>query len=338
MLFTVTIDTTEEWDWSAGWPTGRPCVTNVMALPRFQDLCTRYNVRPTYFVDLAVLNDDRASRTILDFAKNATIEIGMRIHPWNTPPIMDARATTARETFLHNLRDDLIVAKLNKVYRRFKELGLRPTSFRGGRYSSGGEVTKFLRRNRFLADASVLPLTTWPDDGAPDYRCRGPLPQRLPPLEQDDPPLWEIPLTLTFNRQPLDFWRRCYEFVEKSGLNKLHLIGLAERLGLIRRIWLNFESPLGEHMLDFLPLANRFGWPHLCFTVHSSSLMAGKGPYTRTDEDENRIYRLIERVFAYLTRNGDFVPVTTTELARRLESEYITDTRSISSDWANLAG
>lgn len=322
MRFTITVDTEEEWDWASGWPTGRPQVTNIDALPRFQQLCSRYGIRPTYFVDLAVLDDCRAKQTVLEVAGQPGVEVGMHIHPWNTPPIMDARSTTARDTFLHNLRDDLITAKLNRVYRRFNDLGLRPTSFRGGRYSSGGQVTAFLRRHGFWADASVLPLTTWPDDGAPDYRGRGLLPNRLPPAEQGRPPLWEIPLTLAFNRRPLGFWRRCYELIENSWLGKLHLIGIAERLRLIRRIWLNFESPLGEHMLDMLPVARRLGLQHVCFTVHSSSLMAGKGPYTRTAGDEQRIFGLIERVFAKLAASAEFIPVTTTELAQQLEGEY----------------
>lgn len=328
MLYTVTVDTEEEWDWSAGWPTGRPEVTNIDALPRFQSLCDKYGVRPTYFVDLAVLDDCRARKTVLDVAKDASVEVGMHIHPWNTPPIMDSRATVARDTFLHNLRDDLIAAKLSKVYSRFRELGLRPTSFRGGRYSSGGQVTAFLQRHGFWADASVLPLTTWPDDGAPDYRQRGLLPQRLPPHEPGAQPLWEIPLTLAFNRRPLNLWRRCYELVENSWLGKLRLIGIAERLKLVRKIWLNFESPLGEHMLDLLPIARRLGLAHVCFTVHSSSLMAGKGPYTRTASDEKRIFDLIDRVFAHLSGTSEFVPMTTTELAQRLESQYHACTRN----------
>jgi hypothetical protein len=328
MYFTVTVDTEEEWDWFSGWPTGRPQVTNISALPRFHDLCLKYAIRPTYFVDLAVLDDCAARRTMLELARCPKAEIGMHIHPWNTPPVMDARSTAARETFLHNLRDDLIAAKLNKVYTRFAELGLRPTSFRGGRYSSGGEVTRFLQKNGFWADASVLPLTTWPDDGAPDYRRRGLLPGRLPPPESGGTPLWEIPLTLAFSRRPLDLWRRVYEFIENSRLSSLHLIGIAERLRLVRRIWLNFESPLGEHMLDLLPLAIKRGWPHVCFTVHSSSLVAGVGPYTRTRDDEERIYGLIEHVFAYLARGSEFVPVTTTELAHKLESEYHASARN----------
>lgn len=322
MYYTVTVDTEEEWDWAAGWPTGRPQVTNIQALPRFQELCARYGARPTYFVDLAVLEDPDASKVILELADRHDLEIGMHIHPWNTPPILDYRATRARETFLHNLPDDLIVGKLNRVYDKFLALGLRPTSFRGGRYSSGGKVTEFLRDRGMRADASVLPFTTWPDDGAPDYRCRGLFPLRLAPRRDGESPLWEIPLTLGFTRRPLAFWRRCYEAVEMSWLGKLRLIGIADRLGLVRKVWLNFESPQGERMLEWLPLLERLALPCICFTMHSSSLIAGKGPYTRTERDADRLYDRIERVLSHLAGAGNYVPVTMTQLAERLESEY----------------
>ncbi|HUY91153.1 MAG TPA: hypothetical protein VMV10_20610 [Pirellulales bacterium] len=328
MYFTVTVDTEEEWDWGDGWPTSRPQVTNIQALPRFQQLCARYGARPTYFVNLAVLEDPKACAVILDLASRDDCEIGMHIHPWNTPPILDHRPATARDTFLHNLREDLITAKLTSVYNRFLELGLRPTSFRGGRYSSGGQVTQFLQDHGFKVDASVLPMTTWPDDGAPDYRRRDLLPRRLAPSREGELPLWEIPLTLGFTRKPLAFWRRWYEAIEASWLSKLRLIGIGERLGIVRRVWLNFESPLGEHMLKFLPLLRKMQVPCACFTVHSSSLVAGPGPYTRTSQDEDRIFRQITGAFQWVATNADFIPTTMTDLAHQLEGEYHACTRN----------
>lgn len=327
MYVTVTIDTEEEWDWAAGWPTGRPEVTNIQALPRFQDLCERYGIRPTYFVDLAVLDDVGARPVILDLASRDDVEIGMHIHPWNTPPIVNAGPVAARETFLHNLPQDLIRAKLASVYGRFRELGLRPTSFRGGRYSSGGPVTDFLRDRGFCADASVLPRTTWPDEGAPDYRHRDMLPRRLAPRREGEQPLWEIPLTLGFTRKPATFWRRFYELVESSLLGRLRLIGIAEQLGIVRKVWLNFESPLGEHMLDFVRVLQDVQLPAICFTLHSSSLVAGKGPYTRTQTDENRLFQKIETAFRWLTESAGFSPLTMSEVAHKLEGEYHACTR-----------
>lgn len=328
MYYTVTVDTEEEWDWAAGFPTGRPGVTNIERIPRFQELCTRYGAAPTYFTNRAVLDDDRARAIMAEIAATPNVEIGMHIHPWNSPPIVTQGPVPERESFLANLPPDVIRAKLAGVYERFSALGVRPTSFRGGRYSSGGTIHEFLREHGFLVDASVLPYTDWPYDGAPDYRHRNLQPARLPPRRPDEAPLWEIPLTLAFTRRPFYWWSRCFRTVERTWLGKLRPIGIAERLGIVRRVWLNFEDPLGERMESFLPWLVRLGLPCICFTVHSSSLAAGKGPYTKTPADEDRIFSQIERVFAALAATPAFVPSTMTELAHRLEAEYHARTRN----------
>jgi hypothetical protein len=321
-LYSITIDTEEEWDWGRGWPVADLSVTNVLRLPRFQDLCARYGAATTYFTNLAVLEDDPAREVLLDLAGRERVEIGLHIHPWNTPPLDPAEPVTARQTFLHNLAPDVIAAKLGSVYTAFAKHGLRPTSFRGGRYSSGGAVHEFLRARGFLADASVVPYTTWDDDGAPDYRDRDLSPRRLPSRSPGEAPLWEVPLTLAFSRRPYALWHRCYELVQRTWLRRLRLIGLAERLGVVRQVWLNFEDSLGGNVLAFLEKLRRRALPCICFTVHSSSLVAGPGPYTRTEADEGRMLSRVEEVLKTLSAWPEFRPATVTEVARQLEDDY----------------
>jgi hypothetical protein len=320
-LYAMTIDTEEEWDWGAGWPSGRPSVENIGRLPRFQDLCSRLGVATTYFVDLAVLDDPDAQWTVRCLADRDGVEIGMHIHPWNTPPRASG-ATPARESFLHNLPDHLAVAKLGVVYGRFLELGLAPTSFRGGRYSCGDATQGFLRDRGFLADASVVPFTTWADDGAPDYRHRGLEPVRKPPRFEGDSAFWEVPLTLGFSRGPDRVWRWCFDLVENSWLSHLHPIGIAERLGLVRRVWLSFEDPAGRKMVPFLERLRRLGLPCITFSIHSSSLLAGGSPYTKEPADEDRLLAQLEEVFGILGEWDDFRPATVTEIARALEESH----------------
>jgi hypothetical protein len=319
-LFTMTIDTEEEWDWGSGWPTSNLSLSNIQVLPRFQSLCARYGVATTYFTDQAVLDDPAALAILLTLSRQPRVEIGMHIHPWNTPPIDPE--VTARNTFLHNLPHEKILAKLDSVYTRFLENGLKPTSFRGGRYSSGGAIHDFLRDKGFLVDASVVPYSTWEDDGAPDYRRRDLFPVRLPPRHAGDLPLWEIPLTLAFTRRPFVLWEKCYDFVRNSWLSRLRLIGIAEKIGVVRKVWLNFEDPMGSRMLPFLSQLRRLELPCICFTIHSSSLAAGKGVYTRTPADEERLYARMEEVFRTLADWPDFEPATVTEVAQHLEKRH----------------
>lgn len=320
--FMMTIDTEEEWDWSGGWPTDGLAVTNIRSLPRFQRLCDQYGIATTYFTNLAVLENDESRQTLLDLASGNQTEIGMHIHPWNTPPVTTDRTPTARSTFLHNLPPETIRAKLESVYNAFLRLGIGPTSFRGGRYSSGAPIHEFLQERGFIAECSVLPYTTWPEEGAPDYRQRDLTPVRIPPRRKGQAPLWELPLTLAYSRSPFGFWRRCFEVVERSLLRKLRLIGLAEKLGLVRKVWLNFEIGDPYDWTPFLKMLQRIGVPCICFTVHSSSLAVGPGPYTKTKEDEARIFNQIEQVFAAISRLPRFATATASGVARTLEHQY----------------
>jgi hypothetical protein len=327
-LFTVTVDTEEEWDWASGWPTDNLSVANIRSVPRFQDLCSRYGAAVTYFANLAVLQDAESREILRAVGRQSRTEIGMHIHPWNTPPLQHNGPVPARASFLHNLPAGVIRAKLNRVYDQFVAAGWKPTSFRGGRYSSGGEVHEFLREKGFRADASVVPYTTWHDEGAPDYRQRSLLPVRLPPRRPGEEALWEIPLTLGFTRRPFAFWRACYERIGHSPLRHLRLIGLAEKMRLVRKVWLNFEDPLGQNMLPFLRQLRRRKLPCVCFTLHSSSLLAGgNGYYTPTKDCADRLLARVDETLGTVVGWEDFRPATVTEVATQLEREHHARTR-----------
>lgn len=322
-MVTMTIDTEEEWDWNAGWPSGPPSLKNIDCLPRFQDLCSKYGIATTYFTNHAVLADPRACGVICDLSRRPGVEIGMHIHPWNTPPIHGTGAVRARDTFLHNLPREIAGAKLQSVWDAFEANGMSPTSFRGGRYSSDRFIQGFLRDRGVIADASVLPFSTWSDDGAPDYRDRGLEPVRLPPRTDEDPAMWEVPLTLGFTRRPYPFWRRMYELVERTVLSRLRLIGIAERLGIVKKMWLNFEYQPATDMLSFLELLRPMKLPSVCLTIHSSSIMAGKAPFSTAPADPEHLLADMERVFRKLADWPDFEKVTMTRAAHRLEEDYL---------------
>ena len=318
-LFTMTVDTEEEWYWDTGWPRQNLTVENIRHLPRFQELCSRHGVATTYYTNYAVFDNSEARTILMQIAHLTHVEIGMHIHPWNTPPFDLHCPVKTQDTFIHNLPVEVAIQKLENVYSRFVENGLKPTSFRGGRYSSGPAVQQFLRDKGFWVDSSVVPYASWKDTGAPDYRHRDVYPVRLPPRREGDQPLWEIPLTMGFSRRPFQFWRRAFACVGRSWLRKLRLVGIAERLGLVRQVWLNFEQPLGWNMLPFLRKLRRMQVPCICFTLHSSSLMAGKNRYTPTQADEDRLFAYLDEIFGTIAEWPDFQSATATEVALRLE-------------------
>jgi hypothetical protein len=228
----------------------------------------------------------------------------------------------AYESFLANLPAEQIKAKLASVCDMFADAGLQPRSFRGGRYSSGGLIHEFLQDEGFVADSSIVPYTTWQDPGAPDFRDQGIAPSRIAPAAADKPALWQIPLTVGFTRTHFDFCARWYNRIKYSPLSHLRLIGLAERLGLCKRIWLNFDfTPAGE-MLELLGVVRAMDLPYVCLTIHTSSLMAGGNPYSQTAEDVKRLHANVDEVFGVIGRWDEFEPVTISELAGKLEANH----------------
>jgi hypothetical protein len=50
--------------------------------------------------------------------------------------------------------------------------------------------------------------------------------------------------------------------------------------------------------------------------------MAGKGPYTKTREDEDRLFTTMEEAFRALAEWKEFESATVSEVARRLEADH----------------
>ena len=74
-------------------------------------------------------------------------------------------------------------------------------------------------------------------------------------------------------------------------------------------------------MLDLLRLLRKIRLPSICFTIHSSSLMAGKGYYTPTQADEERVYAQMDEVFSTISSWPEYRPATMTEIAQEMEAQ-----------------
>lgn len=320
--YCVTVDTEEEWDWASGYPTGPTSVRNIAELPAFQAMCEKAGAAVVYFTNHAVLSNPGATAIIQDLAKRPRTEIGLHIHPWNTPPVARSPTVPARDSFLHNLPWEEQQAKLTSTLDAFRAAGLAPTSFRGGRYSSSKPIQDFLRDHGIWVDCSVLPWNTWADDGAPDYCQRNLAPVRLPPRHPGDKPVWELPLTFAATRRPFGFWKKVLGAADSQVGRLFRLTGLLDRLGIVSRAWLNFENPLGNRVLKFLATLRKARPPFVSFTLHSSSLLPGGSPYARTAADVSRILTTAETVLSTVATWPDFAPATMTEIATHLEAAH----------------
>jgi len=259
---------------------------------------------------------------MLKLGEEESVELGMHIHPWLTPPRSANATCGSRESYLANLDLPTIRAKLQTVWNAFDSNNCQPVSFRGGRYSSGPDIQNFLQQKGFIADASIVPYTAWVDEGSPNYRDRDIHPNRLQPLDQDGEALWEIPVTLGFTRSDFNFWSKTLNALENSPLRYLRLIGIMQRVGIVNRVWLNFEDTDAKDMIRLINVLEILEVQCICLTVHSSSLYPGGNSYSDSAESVARIWKTADTVMADLAGRSGFTPATIGEIATTLETAH----------------
>ncbi|ETR65472.1 MAG: hypothetical protein OMM_14198, partial [Candidatus Magnetoglobus multicellularis str. Araruama] len=81
--FIITIDTEGDNLWAN--PT-HVSTKNAAFLNRFQDLCEKYSMKPTYLTNYEMANDSVFKKLGLDIIHRKVGEIGMHLHAWDMPP------------------------------------------------------------------------------------------------------------------------------------------------------------------------------------------------------------------------------------------------------------
>mgnify|MGYP003672757574 CR=1 FL=1 len=130
IIFVLTIDTEEEWDWSGPFPQKVAKVNNIDKLPAFNSICEKLGIRPTYFVDYAVSNSKNAVEKMQTFTSKGNCEIGAHLHPWCNPPYFGEVGEA--ESHVINLpveQDPLKQGKQQTIYELPVTVGFNRTNF-----------------------------------------------------------------------------------------------------------------------------------------------------------------------------------------------------------------
>jgi hypothetical protein len=175
----VTIDTEEEGCFTGQFARAGQTCHNVLRLPRLHLLFRHLGVVPTYLIDYPVAADRAARELLGGFVADGATEIGAHLHPWCNPPFAPDEPPDA-----HRLPAPLAEAKLRRLCLLIEDgLGLRPTSYRAGRWAFDGGAVPLLERVGIRVDTSVNRLWWSAAAGGPDF-ARAPLsPYRL---DRDD--------------------------------------------------------------------------------------------------------------------------------------------------------
>ena len=306
----VTIDTEEEGLWSGQYQRVNNTVENVHGIDRFQDLCDRFEIRPTYLIDGPIVQSDWAVELLATIQDEGRAEIGAHLHPWCNPPLVEE--INPRNSYLCNLPEDLQRDKIGWLTDEIEgRIGRRPTSFRAGRYGLDATGQRILASLGYTVDSSVIPFSDFRADGGPDYR-------RANCEANFVGGLLEVPVTVGFNRlnfRRADLIRR---IASKSPWRQLKCVGILDRLGIVKRIKLSPEQADLRRMKRLVQIRTTQAALCVVLMFHSSSLVPGYSPYVRNQAALDIFYQRLAGIFQFCKSELNMGCATLTEFARQL--------------------
>ena len=322
--FILTIDTEED-NWG-NYSCRTPSLNNLSKFPNFHDRCQEYGVRPTYLITYPVATDTETGSMFRSFAESGTCEIGAHCHPWNTPPVEETPSTP--NSMLANLPERLQLAKLRTLTEAIQEsIGVRPTSFRAGRWGISGSVCHTLGDLGYLVDTSVIPLQNWGHLSGADFSgissaafwrtTEEILPGCTRLAVAGRPTPVEIPISVGFLQDNHKLAESLYRIAARPALRKLRTIGVLDRLSLATKVALLPEIYSLEDMIDLSERLIRRGVPYLNFSFHSCAMTEGLTPFHKTKSDIDVFERKIFGFFQYL-RDRNVRCVTLSEAAEEV--------------------
>jgi hypothetical protein len=276
----VIVDAEEEFDWGKPFSANNSSVTSMRRQHLGQEIFARYGIVPTYAVDYVVADQEDGYEPLLDFLRDGVCEIGSQLHPWVTPPKVEELGE--RNSFAGNLPEELEFEKLKNLTERIKaNLGVRPELYRAGRYGTGPNTPRFLKRLGYTIDCSVLPHTRRLSPYAPDYIGAPVTPYWI----GSGTDLLELPVTKTTIGLAHRAVRDLAPYVFSARARSLRMPAVMARLRLLDEVRLSPEgSTLNEakRLTRFL-LAE--GQKIFVVSYHSPSLGIGHTPYVRNAHD-----------------------------------------------------
>ena len=309
-LFLITIDTEGDDLWRRS---NERTTKNSGFLWRFQEICEKFGMRPTYLTDFEMAGCSEFRRLGRDVIRRNTAEIGMHLHAWDTPPISGLTEDDNRyHPFLIEYPDKVMAEKIHHMTAVLEDtFCLKPRSHRAGRWAFDRRYARLLVENGYYVDCSVTPGTSWVTASQAPAGAKGSDYSTF----RDDPywldlddishegnsGLLEVPVTIFTNWN----WAWVRPGIARRALNRV----------LPERAWLR---PNGWNLMSMLRTLRRVHdqhRPHAEFMLHSSELMPGGSPTFESERQIERLYRHLRSLFSHASSH--FQAVTLSEFYHR---------------------
>ena len=207
--FLVTVDTEGDNLWS------RPreiSTENALFLPRFQAICEKYALKPTWLVNYEMAQSPAFVEFAQDVLHRGAGEIGMHLHAWNCPPLAPLTGDDMRhQPYLTEYPEAVIRDKVRFMTDLLEDrFQCKMLSHRAGRWGLNAIYARLLVEHGYQVDCSVTPHISWSEyagdpsgAGGPDF-TRFPEQPYFVDLDQvdrpGDSPLFEVPVSVIETR------------------------------------------------------------------------------------------------------------------------------------------
>lgn len=317
----ITVDTEEDNQWGSS---KTKTTENINYLPRFQKLCERYKLKPTYLCTYGAVKSKEFPKIINPILERGKCEIGSHLHAWSNPPF-DSVFSDKLSTpyYAHELPISMFQKKMEILTDLiYDKTSAKPKSYRAGRW--GFDVTHIpvLLDLGYFVDCSVTPLVSWQDkkglkEGGPNYKDAPIEPYYLDTGNinlKADSGLLEIPVTILYTNYFVRKSKYLQEFVE---LRKHKLVGRVIRKVLnAEPQWFRPFPHMDKYsIIKVCDTAIKLNLPVLEMMFHSSELMPGGSPYNKTTNSIDELYDKLESVFKYVVENRGGIGVTLLDIA-----------------------
>jgi hypothetical protein len=298
--FLVTIDTEGDNLWS------RPRVAttrNAEYLPRFQTLCEKYGLKPTYLTNWEMVHSPAFREVGRDLLARRTGEIGMHLHAWNSPPLTPLTADDDHyQPFLIDYPEDQMREKVKVLTNALEDtFGVTMVSHRAGRWSFNETYARILADQGYRVDCSVTPHVSWASTLGDPAGNRGTDFSRFPDTayfidlndirRPGDSPFLELPVTIVPPSYP--------GVLEAARTLLAHLrfgARVADRF-FPSSLWLRPTGRNRKTLLHILAIARQEQRTYIEFMLHSSELMPGGSPAFPSRESIVALYDDLEALF-----------------------------------------
>jgi hypothetical protein len=286
--FAIFADAEEEFDWNGRFRRESVTTEAIDSLPDANAFFTSRGCVPTYLVDWPVVANPTSAAVMGQLAQDGLCDIGTQLHPWVNPPFDEE--VSPHNSYAGNLPRSLQASKLEQLTEKIElETGVRPITYRAGRYGVGAHTAELLIENGYRLDVSVRSHFDYRTQGGPDFSRHPIWPWRI------GAGLYEVPLTAVYTGC-MRRWARLPRVAAAHGL--------LARTGIIDRVPL---TPEGVRLPDAINAIRRLlddGHQLFSLSFHTPSVVPGHTPYVRDAEDLKRFWAWWDGVFALFDREN----------------------------------